>query len=404
MKNKLVVMSLLLSGCCTVALAQSKKDHYYSDRLQDNLFISVGVGGQACLNPDNKDYGFGKSITPQLSLSLGKWIDPVWGVRLQGVGVWSKLNQKYTVNNAGTITETFNKYKNNFVQARIDGLFNISNAFCGYNPNRLFTASLFLGPGLTFAKTYLVEAPQAVLDAEKADGAPGKPVAKDSEQKSGTKALITGAVGLIGSFNVSNHWDINVEVRGDVSPSIFGEKGAVTDGSVAALVGASYYFGKGKGFTKAHTQNEIDALNEEVNRYRQALADKEAENTKLRNQPAKVEYRTEVKEVVVGGKSAFFFTIGKANLTSKDKVNVKMVADVMKANTNQKYKVAGYCDKATGSAKLNQRLSEKRAKAIADALIAEGVSESQIEIVGCGGTDNMFGANSLNRVVIVEAD
>ncbi len=403
MKNKLVVMSLLLSGCCSVAFAQSKKDHYYSERFQDNLYISVGVGGQTCLNPDNKDYGFLKTVTPQLSLSLGKWIDPVWGIRLQGVGAWSKLQQKWnTLDEAtGKTTEEYNKVKNTFIQTRIDGLFNISNAIGGYNPNRLFNVSLFLGPGLTFAKQYLVEAPQAALNAAYAAG---KTAEKNSNQKSDVRALITGAVGLIGSFNVSKHWDINLEIRGDVSPSIFGEKGAQTDGALAAMVGASYYFGKGKNFTKAHSQDEIDALNEEINRYRQALADQEAENNRLRNQPAKVETRTEVKEVVVDGKHAFFFPIGKSNITSKDKVNAKMVADVMKANTNKKYKVAGYCDKATGTAKFNQKLSEKRARAIADALIAEGVSEDQLEIVGCGGTDNMFGSDSLNRVVIVEAE
>mgnify|MGYP000473601902 FL=1 len=37
---------------------------------------------------------------------------------------------------------------------RADGLFNLSNAIGGYNPDRLFTVSVFAGPGLTFAKAY----------------------------------------------------------------------------------------------------------------------------------------------------------------------------------------------------------------------------------------------------------
>ena len=69
---------------------------------------------------------------------------------------------------------------------------------------------------------------------------------------------------------------------------------------------------------------------------------------------------------------------------------------------SEKYKVAGYADKATGSAKWNQKLSEARAQAVYDALIKEGVSKDQLELVGFGGTANMFGKNFLNRVVILE--
>ena len=48
-----------------------------------------------------------------------------------------------------------------------------------------------------------------------------------------------------------------------------------------------------------------------------------------------------------------------------------MAAKILKANPDRKYKVAGYCDKATGSAKWNQKLSEARAQAVYDALIKE---------------------------------
>ena len=206
----------------------------------------------------------------------------------------------------------------------------------------------------------------------------------------------------MGQFNVSKHWDINVEVRRDVLPSIYGEKGANTDGAIAALVGASYTFGKGKHFVASNVQ-DVKGLNDEINRYRQELANRETELNNLRNNPPQVVEKEVVKEVTVAGTNAFFFNIGKADISDRDKVNIKYLADIMKANPDKKYKVAGYADKATGSAKFNQRLSEKRAKAIADALIAEGVNKDQIETIGCGGTPNMFGKNRLNRVVILEA-
>ena len=83
-------------------------------------------------------------------------------------------------------------------------------------------------------------------------------------------------------------------------------------------------------------------------------------------------------------------------------VNIKLMAKAMKANPNAKYKVAGFADKGTGSAAFNQTLSEKRAQAVYDALIAEGVNPNQLEKVAMGGTDPMFEKAYLNRVVIME--
>lgn len=329
---------------------------------------------------------------------MGKWFNPVWGIRLQGAGVWSKLNQKWVVKDeaTGAQTENYYEHKNNFVQTRLDGMFNITNAIFGYNPERLFTVSAFAGTGFNFAKTYLVEAPQSLYTN-----------AVNPNQKSGVRALITGAVGLMGQFNVDKNWDINVEVRGDVSPSIFGEKGAKTDGAIAALVGASYTFGRGKHFVTCSTGKtaDFDALNAEINRYREALAAKEAElaSAKSAAAAASTEVRTEVQRVVVAGKQAFFFRLGGSTLSKEDKVNIKLIAEHLKANPSVKYKVAGYADSATGTAKINQTLSEKRAQAVVDALVAEGVSKDQLEMVGCGGTPNMFGDASLNRIVIMEA-
>jgi outer membrane protein OmpA-like peptidoglycan-associated protein len=84
-------------------------------------------------------------------------------------------------------------------------------------------------------------------------------------------------------------------------------------------------------------------------------------------------------------------------------VNINLAADVMKANPDVKYVVNGYADKATGSAKTNQKLSEKRAEAVYKALIKAGVSESQVEWKGNGGQDNMFeNSRALTRVVLIE--
>ena len=51
---------------------------------------------------------------------------------------------------------------------------------------------------------------------------------------------------------------------------------------------------------------------------------------------------------------------------------------------------------------LMRLFGSEKVKAVYDALIKEGVSKDQLELVGFGGTANMFGKNYLNRVVILE--
>ena len=90
MKCKFGIVSIMLAGLALTATAQTK-EKYYSEKFKDNIFISAGVGAQACVNPDNFDYGFGHAITPLIHVSVGKLFNPIWGVRGQVAGLWSTL-------------------------------------------------------------------------------------------------------------------------------------------------------------------------------------------------------------------------------------------------------------------------------------------------------------------------
>ncbi|MDD3037622.1 OmpA family protein [Bacteroides sp.] len=379
MKSKLVILSLLLAGAAVTASAQTK-EKFTSERFKDNIFISVGGGAQVCVNPDNSDYGLGKAITPLIHVSLGKWVNPTWGFRGQVAGLWSTLNSKH-LHGVETIVgdqTTWYKIKNKkYFTLRADAMYNLSNSICGYNPDRLFTLSVFAGPGLTFAKTY--------GDQDKIN------------------ALINGSVGLMGQFNVNKYLDINIEARGEVSPSIFGKySNAYTDGAVSLTAGVTYTFG-GKKFISCNGVDQ-DAINDEVNRYRSQLekakADLDAAKRALAN--VKPEVKEVVKTIQVPGPRAVFFKIGKTTLDDYGLVNLQLAAKVMKENPDKKYKIAGYADKATGSVALNKKLADRRAQVVYDALIKEGVNKDQLEVIGYGGTANMFGKNFLNRVVILE--
>lgn len=404
MKSKLVILSLLMTGAAVTATAQTK-EKFYSEKFGDNLYISVGGGVFANMSNDNLD-NFGKAIKPQVTLSLGKWFTPVWGLRGQAAGWMSALNTDYNNgsirNNAdGTTTKVYDgdvvKYEKNYISTHFDAIFNLSNLFAGYNPDRLFSFSVFAGPGFTFAKGYEGAAVESLVNN-------GTRWQRTVNGDGDLKAYINGSVGLMGQFNVSRYFDINIEARGTLSPSIYSKiNNSQTDGSVAVTAGVSYTFG-GKKFVSCGEKVDVNAINQEINRYRNALAEAEAELAAAKNalanvQPQRVEV---VKEIEVAGPRAIFFQIGKSVIDDYGKVNIQLAAKIIKNNPDKKYKVAGYADKATGSASWNQKLSERRAQAVYDALISEGVSAQQLELVGFGGTANMFGQNKLNRVVILE--
>ena len=85
-------------------------------------------------------------------------------------------------------------------------------------------------------------------------------------------------------------------------------------------------------------------------------------------------------------------------------INLKYYAEIIKENPNKKYKVTGYADKATGTPAYNQKLSEKRASNVADALFKKfGVNPNQLEVICMGGVDGLYNGDiQLNRVAIVE--
>ncbi len=311
MKSKLVIASLLLAGACAANLNAQEKTNYYTPKWSDNIFVSVG-GGVHAINND----GFNK-LAPHFSVSVGKLITPTWGVRAQFNGVTQHL----------CLDNSYWEHNKTYFGGNIDAMINLSTLFAGVNPNRFFEVYGFLGPQVTVAKSANVLIQN--------DGT----MIPDGDEKA--RARVGASAGLGLKFNINTKWAIDVEARGAIAPSIFGNN-------------------------------------------------------------AKPEVKEVTKEVEVAGPRAIFFKIGSARLDDYGKVNIELAAKILKANPDKKYKVAGYADKATGSASWNQKLSEKRAQVVYDALIAQGVDKDQLELVGFGGTENMFGKNFLNRVVILE--
>ena len=77
------------------------------------------------------------------------------------------------------------------------------------------------------------------------------------------------------------------------------------------------------------------------------------------------------------------FAIGSSELSPKARDLLKAMASVLKRYASTHIDVDGYTDTAGGAA-LNLRLSQQRAKAVADVLLAEGVAAARVTVKGFG--------------------
>jgi len=80
---------------------------------------------------------------------------------------------------------------------------------------------------------------------------------------------------------------------------------------------------------------------------------------------------------------AITFETGKADLKPESAVEIARIAKLMQDNPNISFEVQGHCD-ATGSDKVNDPLSQKRAEAIVAALVEQGIASARLTPVGKG--------------------
>jgi len=105
-------------------------------------------------------------------------------------------------------------------------------------------------------------------------------------------------------------------------------------------------------------------------------------------------------------KSDILFDSGKSELKAAAKSNLKEMATIMKKYPENVLTVKGYTDN-TGSSMINEKISNERAKAVKEALIASGMPESTITTLGMGPanpiSDNSTAqGRSQNRRVEIE--
>jgi len=131
--------------------------------------------------------------------------------------------------------------------------------------------------------------------------------------------------------------------------------------------------------------------------------DANAVREKLRNQLNSVLATSESARGLIVNMSDVLFDTGKYSLKPNTQISLAKVAGILQAYPGLKLQVEGYTD-SVGGESYNQKLSENRADAVRDFLLAQGVSHDNITSTGYGESspvadNNTASGRSQNRRV-----
>lgn len=368
----------------TVIEVQGQKGPYVTNGFWDNWFISAGGGAQVYFGVSDDHGDFGKRIAPALDISVGKWITPSVGLRLQYSGLqakgWTMNNLPYAQGSSDA--EGYYKEKFNTMNLHGDFLWNISNAIGG-EVDRFWNFIPFAGAG--WARS----------------------------SGNGThKNELAVTLGLLHNLRLSDAVDINIEMKSMMVNKRFAynNRSDGLDGLVSVTAGLTYKFGT-RGFQRAsdlvviedNTQYVeqiamLESMLEKAEKKRMALIDQmNAQQVELN------EERSEEVPIPVFPDMAIFFEIGKAKLSDKAMVNIGYMSSVINQFPEKKYILYASADKETGTPEFNMKLSQKRGEAVYKAMVEKfGVKPEQLQVIAVGSTQQKFDKAQLNRVVVIE--
>ena len=386
MKLKAIALSIALAAGVFAANAQTATKG-------SDIFVGLGGGVITTFNEGINTPAFYGNIM------VGKYITPIWGVRAVIGGPFQNLDEHAgNAANFGAVGTYYNKQNKLFGELNADVLFNIANLFA--DDLAKFDVYAFLGPTLNFSSVGTEIAPAANQNSTA--------VRVIEPNPDPLKVRVGATAGLGLGYNITNEWEIALEGRFGVTPSVFGDASQYRkgEGTGRLTLNAMYTFGgkNGKFARAAAAAAAAGYLSKEA---ADALArDYAAKNPKIVEKVVEKEVIKEVEKLInneIPASTAVFFTIGKSNLTEQDKARLKLYAESIK-DVDATFSVAGYADKKTGTPKINQTLSEQRAKVVYDYLVSCGVPASKLEKSANGGVDPIFFNNDvLSRTVIIKA-
>lgn len=256
-----------------------------------------------------------------------------------------------------------------------DALWDWTTQFGGYKPNRIYDAVPYLHVGVVVNPGY--------------------------------NAGVAGGIGYLSRFHVAEHWIINLDLRSTLTTA---RKYGLPSGiavNLNALVGVSYRFDKVGWKKKVENPykdalHELRAANSELEQQRnqateeaEKLKDAVSQRDQERKDIAKLVDAITKDTVFYGAPDTMemtvYYAINSSELSSYERAHMDTYLRLISLNDpnyTHMYKVIGSADAATGTHDINERMAQRRADAIREVLIRNGVDPenitTEIEIVEGG--------------------
>ena len=386
MKFKSILLSSLLALGCTAASAQEAKT---VNVFNPHGYLQVQIGGQETLG----EIGFGDLLSPNVQVGYGYNFNKVVGARVS-LNAWqSKAGQEF-------LGQTY-KWKWNYVAPMVDATFNLSNLFCGFNPNRLVNVGVFAGIGaniawgndeaataqsnMNAAYTNLINSAYGTTTPEANKVAKSDPAL--SYLWDGSKVRLTGRVGANVDFRVSERVSLGLEVSANTLNDHYNSKKAGnSDWYFNALVGAKFTLGKSYTTKTVPAPKPVEKI---IERIIEKPAPAPAPKTETKQEAVEENFRRDI-----------FFPIGNSNIAKSQTTKIAEIVTFMKENPDAKITLTGYADKGTGSAAFNDKIAARRAQTVYNTLAAKGVAKNRMIKKSMGSRVQPFEENDMNRVTI----
>ena len=378
---------LMLAVAMLTVSANAQKTAVTANKAGDNWYVGANIGIATPVSKydvSGESYGRLKGFAPKLGIRVGKNLTTVFGLALDA-DVYMAATKKSMMDQK-TFIDGLN--------VDIMGTFNLSNAFAGYQGQpRCFEVIALVGGG--YSRVF-----------------------------GGGNAGLNGKGAFDFAFNLGadKAWQIYIEpalVLGQPIPTWSNPLRKSNDkwnfmGQLS--IGFNYKFGNSNGshnfkVEQLRDQAEIDGLNAQINGLRAendakagklAAADKQIAD--LKAQLAACQARPTAAAVVAPTENVLqphvIFRQGKATIDQAQYASIEMVAKYMKNHKDAKVKVQGYAS-PEGKKEFNQKLSEKRAEVVKNALVKKyKIAADRITVEGLGATDKLSSENDFNRVAM----
>lgn len=368
-----IIRHIFCAAALTAAAASAaqEKENAPQGEFNPHAYLQIQAGTQYTL----AEAPFSDLISPNIQVAGGYQVCPWMGIRLS-VGAWQSMggfNGYHRNGHPGNVT-----YKYNYIAPAADVTFNLSNAICGYNPERVVSIYAFIGAGANIGFS----------NGE----------ANDIHNQgyrmayiwNGTKVRATGRAGIGLDFRISDAITLEVETNANILNDHYNSKKAGNaDWYFNLLGGIRINLGK---TSRKTAPGSLPAIIAE-----QDGPEAKDEEPSVKEQPAPAKETRKEREM----HRDIFFRINSFKINEEGERKIAEIAGYLKENQNTTLYVTGYADAQTGNDAINNRLSRLRAETVVKTLTGKhNIERNRIKSKYEGSKVQPFAENDMNRVAV----